>query len=153
SGADESVPVDWPSPSGPAAPVGGRLATVLDVPAWSLLGVATGLGAWWLVLSRRRWRGGVLGPRGARPAAWPGPGVPTPRRYRLPRWCRCRAGSTRWCAPVASSFPVYRPGSYRRPRTRRPVDRRRKATQYRRSHPPTRPRWRTLRSGLAVPLP
>jgi uncharacterized membrane protein len=56
SGADESVPVDWPALSGPAAPVGGGLVGLLDVPAWSMLGTAIGLGVWWLVLSRRRWR-------------------------------------------------------------------------------------------------
>lgn len=56
SGADESVPVDWPAPAGPVAPVAGGLAGLLDVSAWLMLSLAIGLAAWWLVLSRRRWR-------------------------------------------------------------------------------------------------
>jgi copper transport protein len=60
SGADVSVPVEWPALGPPLSPqavpgVGG-LAGLLDVPAWVLAGLAIGLGAWWLVLSRHRWR-------------------------------------------------------------------------------------------------
>src|SRR5262249_42825920 len=61
SGADLPVPVEWPAIAGaaldgpsPAAAAG--LAALLDGSAWALFGLAIGLGAWWLVLSRRRWR-------------------------------------------------------------------------------------------------
>ena len=62
SGADVSVPVEWPAVSGPAlsgpaAAVGAAgLALLLDTSGWVVFGLATVLGAWWLVLSRRRWR-------------------------------------------------------------------------------------------------
>jgi copper transport protein len=58
AGAEVSIPVEWPGPAqpGPAPPGAGGLAGLLAVPVWALLGLAVGLGAWWLVLSRHRWR-------------------------------------------------------------------------------------------------
>ena len=60
SGADLSVPVEWPAVPGPAltGPVAAGaagLGVLLDASAWGLFGLATALGVWWLVLSRRRW--------------------------------------------------------------------------------------------------
>jgi copper transport protein len=58
AGADVSIPVEWPAPAlpEPAPPGRGGLAGLLDATAWVLLGLAVWLGAWWLVLSRHRWR-------------------------------------------------------------------------------------------------
>jgi copper transport protein len=57
AGAEVSIPIDWPGPALPGpAPAGGGLGGVLDVTAWVLLGLAVWLGAWWLLLSRHRWR-------------------------------------------------------------------------------------------------